>query len=77
MADLNQVNRPLLIKRHERDKLVAQSQILAREIRIEELKEEINRCKLDMEAQMKVMTTADFNINQQKEEMVKEASGQN
>jgi hypothetical protein len=74
MADLFSTNRDLTIKRHERDKLVAQSQILAREIRIEELKEEIGRCQIDIEAQHKVITTAEFNIKQQMEEKAKEAA---
>ncbi len=72
MADLNQVNRVLIIKRHERDKLVAQSQLMGREIRIEELKEEIARCEQDMEAQRKVIKEAEFNINQQHQEIAKE-----
>lgn len=73
MADLFSTNRNLTIKRFERDKLVAQSQILAREIRIEELNEEIGRQLADIEAQKKVLETAELNIKQQKEEKAKEA----
>lgn len=72
MADLFSMNRDLTIKRHERDKLVAQSQILAREIRIEELKEEIGRLEVDIEAQKKVIKEAEFNIKQQIEEKAKD-----
>lgn len=74
MADLFNVNRDLTIKRQEQNKLVAQAQILAREIRIEELKQEIERCKLDIEAQHKVIKEAEFNIKQQIEEKLKDAS---
>lgn len=74
MGDLFSMNRNLTIKRQEQNKLVAQSQILAREIRIEELKEEIERCKVDIEAQQKVIRDADANIKQQVEEKAKEAA---
>jgi hypothetical protein len=74
MADLNTINRDIVIKKHQRDKLVAQSQILMREIRIEELKDEIGRCNDDIEAQNKVIAAAEFNINQQIQEKTKEAA---
>ncbi len=74
MADIFSTNRDLTIKRFERDRLVAQSQILAREIRIEELKEEIARQEADIVAQKKVIDTAEFNIQQQMEEKAKDAA---
>ena len=73
MADLNKVNRNLIIKRHSMNKLVAQSQMMAREIRIEELKEEIVRCEADIAAQNKIIVEAEFNIKQQQDEIAKEA----
>lgn len=72
MADLNKVNRLLVIKRHEHSKLIAQANILAREIRISELQDEIGRCEADANAQRKIITESDFNIKQQQEELAKE-----
>lgn len=72
MADLFSKNRLLTIKKHERDKLVAQAQIHAREIRIMEIEEEIERCRADIVGQQKIIADCDFNINQQLEEMEKE-----
>lgn len=65
MSDLFSTNRKITIKKHERDKLIALSQIQAREIRIMEIEEEIERCKIDIEAQKKIITECDFNIKQQ------------
>lgn len=72
MADLNSRNRLLFIKRYEYNKQVAQSNIMAREIRIMELEEEIAKCKIDIEAQKKVIAEAELNIKQQHHEMEKE-----
>lgn len=73
MADLtHQKNRPLTIKRYERDKLVALSQIEAREIRIMEIQDEIDRCKEDIDNQKKLIASLDSQIKQQREEMAKE-----
>ncbi len=72
MADLNSKNRPLFIKRYQRDKMMAQAQIQSREVRIMELEEEIERCRMDIEAQNKVIVEMEFNIKQQHEEMEKE-----
>ncbi len=74
MADLFSTNRDLTIKKFERDRLTAQSQLLSREIRIAELHEEIGRLQVDIEAQRKVIDNAEFNIKQQKEEKAKEAA---
>lgn len=41
MADVGSTNRHLFIKRYERDKLVAQANILSREIRTLEIRDEI------------------------------------
>lgn len=72
MADLFSTNRDITIKKFERDRLTAQAQLLSREIRIEELKEEIARLETDIEAQKKVIEKADFNIKQQQEEKAKD-----
>jgi seryl-tRNA synthetase len=65
MGDLYSTNRLLIIKRHEYAKSVALSNIQAREIRIMELQEEIERNKEDIEAQKKAIETAEANIKQQ------------
>ena len=73
MADLtHQKNRLLTIKRYERDKLVALAQIQAREIRIMEVQDEIDRCKEDIENQKKVIANLDSQIKQQQDEIAKE-----
>ena len=59
MPDLFPTNRNLFIKKYERDKLVALSQIQSREIRIMELEEEIQRCRMDIEAQNKLILQLD------------------
>ncbi len=76
MADLFSKNRELFIKRYERDKLVALSNIQSREIRIMELEEEIDRNKADIEAQKKLLETLDMNIKQQLAEMEKNKQSQ-
>jgi len=73
MSDLFSKSRNLIIKRHEHAKLVALANIQAREIRIIEVEEEIQRNKEDIEAQKKVIEEADKNIKQQKEEIAAEA----
>lgn len=65
MADISSKNRNLIIKRHEYAKLVALSNIQAREIRIIELEEEIERNHNDVNAQRKVIAEAEANIKQQ------------
>ena len=72
MSDLFSRNRQLFIKRYEHTKMIALSQIQAREIRMMELEEEADRCKTDIEAQKKVIEEADKNIKQQIEEGKKE-----
>jgi hypothetical protein len=72
MADLFSGNRQLLIKKHERDKLVALAQIQSREIRIMELEEEIGRCHADIAAQKAIIEKLEFNISLQLEEIEKE-----
>ena len=72
MGDLANTSRILNIKRHEHSKLVAQANIQAREIRIMELEEEIDRCNNDIEAQKKVIEEADKNIKLQHQEIEKE-----
>jgi hypothetical protein len=72
MGDLFSKNRMLFIKRYEHQKLVALSNIQAREIRIMELQEEIERCQVDMDAQRKVIAEMDLNIKLQHEEAEKE-----
>jgi hypothetical protein len=70
--DLTSTNRNLTIKRHEHIKLIALSQIHARQIRIMEIEEEIARCNHDIECQKKVIEDADMNVNQQKAEIERE-----
>jgi hypothetical protein len=65
MADLFSKNKMITIKKHERDKLIALAQIHAREIRIMEIEEEIERCKFDIENQKKIIIECDVNIKQQ------------
>ena len=72
MGDLFPTNRQLFIKRHEHQKLVALSNIQAREIRIMEIEEEIERNRIDIEAQKKVIEEADKNIKLQQAEIEKE-----
>jgi hypothetical protein len=74
MADINGSNCDLVIMRHEHIKTVAQGNIQARQIRIFELQEEINRCKSDIEAQTKVIEDAERNISIHKEAKAKEKS---
>ena len=76
MADLYSTNRMLFIKRFEHQRLVAQAQIQAREIRIMELEEEIHRCRIDIEAQNKVISEAEVNIKLQHEEAENEKKAQ-
>ena len=72
MADLNQINRVLQIKRYEHARLTAMAQAQSREIRIMELDEEKARCQFDLEAQHKLVKEAEANIEQQKIEIEKE-----
>lgn len=72
MADLTSTNRPLFMRKHERDKLVAQCNIASREIRVIELQEEILRNEADIQAQLKVMEEADKNIKLQLAEIDKD-----
>lgn len=65
MADLGSKNRKLFIMKYEHQKLVAKAQIQAKEIKIIELGEEIERCKSDIEAQKGVIAEMDDNIAQQ------------
>ena len=67
MGDLYSKNRDLFVRRYEHAKLVAQANIQAREIRIIELEEEIERCKVDIEAQNKVIEEQEKNILLQKQ----------
>ena len=62
MADLFSTNNSLTIMRFEHQKIVAQANIQARQIRILELQEEIERCNADIEAQKKVILEQDKNI---------------
>ena len=72
MGDLFSTSRTLNMKRHELSKITALMNIQAREIRIMELEEEIDRCKTDIGAQKKVIEEAEKNINLQKQESEKE-----
>lgn len=65
MADVNAKNRKLFIMKYEHQKLVAKAQMQAKEIKIIELGEEIERCKEDIKAQQKVLNDMDENIKQQ------------
>jgi hypothetical protein len=62
MADLFSTNNNLTVMRFEHIKLVAQTNIQARKIRIIELQEEIERCNVDIEAQKKLISDQDNNI---------------
>jgi hypothetical protein len=73
MGDLFSKSRILNIKRHELAKMTALMNIHSRGIRIMELEEEIDRCKVDIAAQNKVIEEADTNINLQKQEMERES----
>jgi hypothetical protein len=53
MADIHRVNRPLTIRKYQRDKIVQQSSILAIEVRALEIEDEINRCRRDID-EMKI-----------------------
>jgi hypothetical protein len=72
MGDLFSNNRQIFIKKHERDKIRAQAQILDREIRISELHEEIERCNQDIAGQRKIIAEQDKNIQLQINEIEKE-----
>lgn len=67
MADLNTKSREYIIKKHEYSKLIALSLIQAKEIRIIELQEEIERCKTEIDAQNVLIKESEKNINEQKE----------
>ncbi len=62
MADLFSTNNNLTIMRFEHQKLIAETNIKARNIRILELEEETMRCKADIEAQKKVIEEQDRQI---------------
>ncbi|MHA1949700.1 MAG: hypothetical protein ACW99G_06890 [Candidatus Thorarchaeota archaeon] len=72
MADLSSQNRKLFIMKYEHQQLVCKAQIQAKEIKMIELQEEIERCKGDIDAQNKTIADMDENIAQQKELMVEE-----
>jgi len=72
MADLGSRNRQLSIMKYEHNKLVAMAQIQAKEIKIIELGEEVERCRNDIEAQKKTMEEMDLNIQQQTELIAEE-----
>ena len=76
MADLFSTNNNLTIMRFEHQKIVAQANIQARQIRILELQEEIERCNLDIEAQKKVIVDQDKNIQIQKDADAKKTAEQ-
>jgi precorrin-3B methylase len=67
MADLNTKSREYIIKKHEYSKLIALSLIQAKEIRMIELQEEIERCKTEIDAQNVLIKESEKNINEQKE----------
>ena len=67
MADLNTKSREYVIKKHEYSKLIALSLIQAKEIRIIELQEEIERCKTEIDAQNVLIKKSKKNINEQKD----------
>ena len=66
MADLGSKNRQLSIMKYEHNKLVAMAQIQAKEIKIIELGEEIERCQGDIKAQKEVIEEMNLNLRQQK-----------
>jgi len=77
MADLGSRNRQLSIMKYEHNKLVCMAQIQAKEIKIIELGEEIERCGGDIEAQKKTMEEMDLNIQQQKKLITEESQAIN
>lgn len=72
MGDIYSRNRQLLIKRYEHAKMVALANVQAREIRIIELEEEIDRNNEDILAQKKVVEEQEKSISLQKQEIEKE-----
>jgi len=72
MPDIHSGNRKLFIMKYEHQQLVAKAQIHAKDIKILELNDEIERCKGDMEAQKKLIKEMDDNIKQQKELMIED-----
>jgi hypothetical protein len=72
MADIYSKSRELSIKKFERDKLQLLCNIQSKEIRVMELEEEIERCRIDIEASREKIAEFDYNIRLQKEEMAKE-----
>lgn len=62
MADLVNMNNNLIIMRLSHQKQVAETNMIARQIRILELTEEIARCQADIEAQQKVIAEQEKNI---------------
>ena len=74
MPDINSSNRKLFIMKYNHSRLVAQSQIQAKEIRKIELAEEIIRCDVDIEAQKKVIEEMEMNIKQQEDLEKEEAA---
>ena len=71
MADLTLQNRILLMKRYEYQKMLALTNIQGKEVRMMELEEEIERCKVDIVAQKKTIEEYELNITLQKAEMAK------
>ena len=67
MADLNTKSREYVIKKHEYSKLIALSIVQAKEIRIIELEEEIERCRVEIEAQHNLTKESEKNISEQRE----------
>lgn len=72
MADLFDTNRQLMIKKYNRDKMVALAQIESREIRIMELEQEIERNRADIVAQNILVASLETEITKQQEEIQKE-----
>lgn len=72
MGDLTHVDRLVLLKKYDHEKVVATGRIHEKEIRIIELLDEIVKCRVDIEKSMKVIERCNLNIKLQEELVNKE-----
>ena len=67
MGDLTNVDRMVLIKKYEHEKVIAIARIHEKEIRIIELLDEMVKCRADIGKSMKVIERCNLNIKLQEE----------